>query len=137
VIEGERLEDVEENSRWEAELGAGVEVSLTLERGGELFVIQTALEDVDEEMTRWEEERMGETIEEADEIVDIPLETGGRQITYDITLSDGFTFEGDLLEDPDRVDYGDEKDTETEWAFEGTPGVEMGEQDTESTERDG
>jgi hypothetical protein len=126
VIEDQRIEAVEENSRWEAELGYGVELSLHLEDGAELFAIRTALEDVDEEMATWREERVGQRIEEVDEVVSLPLETGGRQITYDVTLADGFEFEADLLEEAERIDYGDE-DAETEWTFEGTPGVEMGE----------
>jgi hypothetical protein len=138
MIEGDELARIEENSRWEAELGFGVELTVELDTGAELFVIRTALDDVDEEIATWREDRVGQRIDEVDEIVSLPLETGGRQITYDVTLANGFTFEADLLQDAQRVYYGeDEEDTETEWAFEGTPGVEMGEQDTESTERDG
>lgn len=133
MIEDRRLADVEENSRWEAELGFGVELSVHLDDDAELFVVRTALEDVDEEVATWREERVGQRIAEVDEIVSLPLETGGRQLTYDVTLEDGFTFEADRIEDPQRVET-DEESLETEWTFEGTPGVEMGES-TEDTER--
>jgi hypothetical protein len=138
MIEGDELARIEENSRWEAELGFGVELTVELDTGAELFVIRTALDDVDEEIATWREDRVGQRIDEVDEIVSLPLETGGRQITYDVTLANGFTFEADLLQDAERVDYGeDEEDTETEWAFEGQPGIEMGKQDTEGTGREG
>lgn len=127
VIEGRRLEAVEENSRWRADLGPGCELTVRLDDGSELFVVRTALADVDEELARWREELLGQAVREADEVVSLPLETGGRQRTLDVTLEDGFDFEADLIEGAERVDT-DEESLETEWTFEGTPGVEMGEQ---------
>lgn len=127
MIEGRRLEAVEENSRWQADLGPGCELTVRLDDGSELFVVRTALADVDEELARWREELLGQAVREADEVVSLPLETGGRQRTLDVTLEDGFAFEADLIEGAERVET-DEASLETEWTFEGTPGVEMGEQ---------
>lgn len=134
MIEQAALASVEENSRWQAELGPGVELTVELDDGRELYVVLTALEDVDEEIATWRDERVGQSIEEVTEVVSLPLETGGRQRTFEVTLEDGYTFEGDLIEEAERIDT-DEKSLETEWTFEGTPGVEMGRQETEGPER--
>lgn len=137
MIEGRSIAGVEENSRWEAELGPGVELAVQLDEGPELFVIQTGLRDVDEELETWRGERVGQQIEEVDEIVSLPLETGGKQVTLEITLEGGFTFEADLIRGAERVET-DEESLETEWTFEGVPGVEMGEtMDTQDTEEPG
>jgi hypothetical protein len=127
VIEGDTVAGVEENSRWEADLGPGVELTVALESGREVFVIQTALEDVDDEIETWREDRVGQTVAEVDEITSVALQTGGRQTTLDVTLANGFSFEADLLEEAERTDKG-KQDLETEWTFEGQPGVEMGKQ---------
>lgn len=130
MIEGEVLESVSVNSVWEAELGEGCELSVTLASGDEMFVIRTGLESAQAEIDRWRDEHVGKAIEETREITSVALATGGQQTTLDITLEDGFTFEGDLLQEAERTDKGTE-DLETEWTFEGTPGVEMG--DTKDT----
>lgn len=133
MIEGLEIVSVEENSRWEADLGPGVELSVELDSGQELFVIREALIDVEEELADWRDDRVGQAIDEVSEIVSLPLETGGRQVTYDVTLEDGFEFEADLIDQAQRVDL-DEEDLETEWTFEGQPGVEMGHQMDEPPE---
>jgi hypothetical protein len=131
VIEDDTLTGVSENSRWETDLGEGVELEVELDSGREVFVIQTALEDVDEELDTWRNQRVGQTVTEVDEITSVALQTGGQQTTLEVTLEDGYTFEADLLEEADRTDKGMD-DLETEWTFEGQPGVEMGKQ----TDRD-
>ncbi len=128
TIEGERIERLGVNSTWEAKLGEGCELHVTLSDGSVLFVIRTGLESAQSEIETWRDEHLGKALDDTREIATVALETGGRQVTLDITLEDGFSFEGDLIQDAQRVDKGTE-DLETEWTFEGTPGVEMGEPD--------
>lgn len=130
AIEGERIQEVDVNSTWEADLGEGCELCVTLSDGSTLFVIRTGLPSAEEEIDTWREEHAGKRIEDTREITSIALSTGGHQTTLDITLEDDFTFEGDLMQEVDRTDKGTE-DLESEWTFEGTPGVEMGEQPRE------
>ncbi len=124
-IEGASIETVEVNSSWEAELGEGCEMDVTLSDGSTLFVIRTGLESAQSEIDDWRNKRAGVRIKETQELAQVPLSTHGRQTTLKITLADGFTFEGDLIQEAKRVDKG-MGDMETEWTFEGTPGVEMG-----------
>lgn len=131
MIEGEKLEEVAVNSMWDAQLGEGCELCVTLDSGKQLFVIRTALESAREEIETWRSEHVGKAVSKTREITSVALSTGGQQTTLDITLEDGFTFEGDLIEEAERTDAGTE-DLETEWTFEGTPGVEMGEPDDAS-----
>lgn len=127
MIEGERLEGVEVNSVWDAQLGEGCELAVSLSNGETMFVIRTGLASAEAEIEAWRSEHVGKQIETTREITSVALSTGGQQTTLDITLEDGFTFEGDLVQETQRTETGTE-DLETEWTFEGTPGVEMGEQ---------
>lgn len=125
-IEGANIEAVGVNSLWEADLGEGCELDVTLSDGSTLFVIRTGLEDAEGEIEDWREARVGQAIRGTREIAQVPLATSGRQTTLEVTLEDGFSFEGDLIQEARRVDAGTD-DLETEWTFEGTPGEEMGE----------
>lgn len=124
---GDAIEQVDVNSTWEAQLGEGCELAVTLDSGATLFVVRTGLESAEDEIEAWRTEHMGAVIEDTREITTIGLESGGRQTTMDLTLETGLTFEGDLMEGVDRVDQAPEE-METEWTFEGQPGVEMGRQ---------
>jgi hypothetical protein len=128
-LEGETIENVDVNSTWEAELGEGCELAVTLDGGATLFVIRTGLDSAEEEIEAWRTEHTGVAVEDTREITSIPLETGGLQTTIEVTLDDGLSFEGDLMQGVDRVDE-DPGEMETEWTFEGQPGVEMGDQET-------
>lgn len=125
LIEGARIEEVGVNSAWEAKLGEGCELDVTLDDGSTLFVIRTGLETARGEIRSWREDHVGKAIQKTREIAQVPLSTHGRQTTLEVTLEDGFSFEGDLIQEAERVDKGTE-DLEDEWTFEGTPGVEMG-----------
>lgn len=125
---GDAIAGFEVNSTWEAKLGEGCELAVTLDSGATLFVIRTGLGSAEEEIETWRTERVGAEIEETREITTIPLETGGQQTTMDLTLETGLTFEADLMQGVDRVEKAPEQ-METEWTFEGQPGVEMGRQD--------
>lgn len=125
-IEGASIEAVGVNSLWEADLGEGCELDVRLSDGSTLFVIRTGLEDAEEEIEDWRGTRVGQAIEATREIAQVPLSTHGRQTTVEVTLEDGFSFEADLIQGARRVDKGTDE-LETEWTFEGTPGVEMGE----------
>lgn len=130
MIEDDRIASVEVNSTWDTELGEGCELAVALESGREMFVIRTGLPSSDDEIETWREDHVGKRIAETEEITTIALETGGQQTTLEVTLDDGFGFEADLLQEAERTEKGTE-DLETEWTFEGRPGVEMGEQETD------
>lgn len=123
---GQRLESVDVNSTWEAELGEGCELAVTLDGGSTLFVIRTGLDSAEAEIEAWRTEHAGTAIEDTRQITRIPLETGGLQTTMEVTLASGLSFEADLMQGVDRVDQPPEE-MEDEWTFEGQPGVEMGE----------
>lgn len=123
MIEGERLTAVELQSAWQAKAGPGCELLVRTDGDHALFVIRTGIASKEAELAAWED-RVGSTVASTRTIPAWPLGDGGRQITLDITLEDGFRFEGDLIEAPVRQE---DAELETEWVFEGTPGVEMGE----------
>lgn len=123
-MEGESLDAVALASTWQARLGPGCELVLKLSSGRELWVIRTEIASVEEEIAGWKA-RLGARVARTKEVASWPLAPAGRQITLDVTLGDGFRFEGDLIEMPPGVKP--ETELETEWVFEGTPGVEMGE----------
>ena len=114
--------DVALRSAWDRPRGRGCELTVTLSSGLTLWVICTGIVTSDETLTEWRQ-RAGRRIAKAVSIVEWPLAGGGHQTTLDVVLEDGFRFEGDLIvaaaPDPDVR-------PETEWVFEGTPGVEMG-----------
>lgn len=130
MIEDDVLSDVDVNSTWDADLGEGCELAVTLESGREVFVIRTALDSAADEIETWRNEHVGKRVEETREITSVALTTGGQQTTLEVTLEDGFTFEADLMEEVDRTEQGTD-DLETEWTFEGQPGLEMGKQTDE------
>ena len=130
MIVGDELTDLEVNSDWDAQAGPGCELSIRLASGHTLFAIRTAIASTEEEVATWREERLGQQVARTKEITRWPLGNGGEQVTLDVELDDGFTFEADLiLGGPDALeeeDVAETEDLETEWVFEGTPGEEMG-----------
>lgn len=132
MIEGDRIAGVEVNSEWTAERGPGCELTVHLASERELFVIREGIASTEEEVAGWEEDRVGQEIASSKALSRWPLGTGGEQITLEIELEDGFGFHGDLiLGGPDELpeeEVADEEELETEWVFEGQPGVEMGKQ---------
>lgn len=132
MIEGDRISGVEVNSDWEAERGPGCELTVHLASDHKLFVICEDITSTEEEVADWEGNRVGQTVATCKELARWPLGNGGEQITLEIELGDGFGFHGDLIlggpDDLPEEEVADEEDLETEWVFEGEPGVEMGKQ---------
>lgn len=132
MIEGDRIAGIEVNSEWEAKLGPGCELTVHLASDRKLFVIREGIGSTGDEVAAWEDDRVGQEVVACKELSRWPLGTGGEQVTLEIELEDGFGFHGDLiLGGPDQLpeeEIADEDELETEWVFEGQPGVEMGKQ---------
>ncbi len=132
MIEGDRIAGVEVNSEWTAERGPGCELTVHLASDRKLFVICEAVESTEAEVADWEADRVGQEIVSSKALSRWPLGDGGEQVTLELELEDGAGFHGDLiLGGPERTpdeELPDGEDLETEWVFEGQPGVEMGKQ---------